>query len=104
MSQPQTRDDPRHLSLGLPLGGDMPWLLRALNMLEREIKVGREMTGEKIRFRLIGLGLERPPHPNAWGSLMLNAASRGLLVKTGKLEAPEGGRSHGKRRAIWRRV
>lgn len=75
-----------------------PWIIRAHAAIVR-IKPGTEFTVEDLRGKVRG----NPPHVNAWGSLLHNAAQEGLIIRRNFAQAqrPE---SHARVVAIWCRV
>lgn len=75
-----------------------PWLARAHAAIVR-LKAGSVFTVEDLRAKVRG----NPPHVNAWGSLLHNAANEGLIIRKNFAQAqrPE---SHARVVAIWCRV
>lgn len=60
-----------------------------------------EFTGEDIR-RIVGLVIGQPHHHNAWGSLIMNAIKRGLIIKTGQWLKMRDPRSHARMTPVYR--
>mgnify|MGYP001610856833 CR=1 FL=1 len=61
-----------------------------------------EITGESIRSFMIEHGAGQPTSPHAWGTLVLTAARRGILGKTGRYVPMKAARSHARVTAVYR--
>ena len=63
----------------------------------------KSFMAEDIRAWAHQNGLNRPPHNRAWGSVIMKAAKRGLIVKIGigQVKNPA---AHSANAAIWRRA
>jgi hypothetical protein len=83
---------------------DLTWHEVALALIEQRIPLGWKGTGEQLRIALLAMGLSAPHHPNAWGSLVLNAQRRRLINKTGDMAHMETVRSHARMTPIIARV
>ncbi len=64
-------------------------------------EVGREVTGEDIRFRCEQRSL-RPHHPNAWGALVNTAVRRKLLIPTDKFVSMKDKSSHARMTRVYK--
>lgn len=72
-----------------------PWCSRATAAIVR-MASGTHFTAEDLRKRIKG----DPPHQNAWGTILHNAARDGLVIRTGwqQSQRPE---AHSRVLAIW---
>lgn len=59
-----------------------------------------ECTGEDLRLRLTKAGIF-PHHPNAWGSLIMNAVRLGLLKNTGRVVKMKVKSSHARKTSVY---
>lgn len=75
-----------------------PWAGRARRAIE-QIKAGTEFTVEDLRKKVKG----DPPHANAWGTVLHNAAHAGLILRKNYAQAlrPD---AHSRLIAIWVRL
>lgn len=74
------------------------WAYKVRALIEK-MKPGTVFTAEDLR----GQVKQQPPHANAWGTVLHNAAASGLIVRQGfrQGERPE---SHARILAIWCRA
>jgi len=79
------------------------WMIEAAIRV-RKLDRGWKGTGEDIRLKLVGDGLEPPHHHNAWGALLLNCVRKEWLVATGEFAHMRTTRSHARMTPVYVRA
>lgn len=69
------------------------------------IKRGETITAERVQVEFLArFPGAVPPHPNAWGAVILGAAKRGLIRFTGRYVATVKPASHARQIRVWEGV
>lgn len=76
------------------------FITEARKQFKRRFKVGSEVTGEDIRFRLANSGVA-PKHSNAWGALVRTLINDNLLVPTEYYSLAEDPNSRSRRLTVY---
>lgn len=62
----------------------------------------QDFTGEDVRNYLLSRDYPKPHHHNVWGAVMMEAAKRGLIVKTGEWRQMKNRKSHARATPVYR--
>ncbi len=62
---------------------DLKWQSDVLYIIDQLVKRGKAFTAEDVRAAAENCGLPQPHHPNAWGGMLITAARRKTIKRTG---------------------
>lgn len=62
---------------------DLKWQSDVLYIIDQFAKKGKAFTAEDVRQAAENCGLPQPHHPNAWGGMLITAARRKTIKRTG---------------------
>ncbi len=81
------------------------WSIRATNKLKRFLVYWKfpDFTCEEFQQWAYSKGLSHPASPEAWGTLIMNAARSNIICKTGNYRAAKTPVKHARALAVWRK-
>jgi hypothetical protein len=100
---PQAGAELRDAGIDLVATNAADWFLDAKKLFYRfNLKRAGDFTGEEFRLWALKQGLLHPPHPNAWGAVIMHAVRLKLIEDTGTVRHMTIASSHKRRSTVWR--
>lgn len=96
----QSANDAKLQGIDQVMSNNNNWKERGHDLLIEALKGKSHVTGEELRVALIGCGLWKPTHHNAWGGFMHGLVGK-VLDSTGQLTPMKLTESHARKTMVY---